>query len=191
MPRCRTSIFSGAWDPNCQGGKRPERRITYSFPFPSFLVPAGGSSSAARVCPSSSASRLQVRTNQSNYVARSQRTHRCTVISSKSVSAMINCLGWFTERIEEVRGGTKGSRWLNYREANAFPDIIPRAWSRNDTPKETLNYSTCDSILLVHRLHPAVGNQARGQSPNGIFWCSLTTSERDIHFAFVPFTLTP
>lgn len=50
---------------------------------------------------------------------------------------------------------------------------------------------TCDSILLVHRLHPAVGNQARGQSPNGIFWCSLTTSERDIHFAFVPFTLTP
>ena len=182
--------FLQSLGPKLSGREAARAEETYSFPFPSFLVPAGGSSSAARVCPSSSTSRLQVRTNQSNYVARSQRTHRCTVISSKSVSAMIDGLGWFTER-REVRGGTKGSRWLNYREANAFPDIIPRAWSRNDTPKETLNYLTCDSILLVHRLHPAVGNQARGQSPNGIFWCSLTTSERDIHFAFVPFTLTP
>jgi len=98
-----------------------------------------------------------------------------------------------------MRGGTKGSRWLNYREANAFPDTIPgvgserRAPRSDDSsmPKETDLTCDRDSVLLVHRLHPAVGNQARGQSFDGIFWRSLTTSERDIHFAFVPFTLTP
>jgi hypothetical protein len=87
VTHCRIPSSPRPWDPDCQRGKRQEQRITYFLLFVSFLVLAGGS------CPSTSSSRLQARTNQSSYIARSRRTHRSTVISSKSISAMMGGLG--------------------------------------------------------------------------------------------------
>jgi hypothetical protein len=90
-PQCFAMIRP--WDPNCQGGKRPKQSITYCLLFFPFAVLAGGSSSAARICPSTSPSRLQARTNQSSYIAGDRGTYRCTAISSKLISAMIGGLG--------------------------------------------------------------------------------------------------
>ena len=85
--------FPRPWDPNCQGGKQPEPNATYPLLFFSFMVLIGQSSSVARICPLTSASRLQVRTIQSRYRMGSRRTHRWTVISSKSISAMMRGIG--------------------------------------------------------------------------------------------------
>ena len=53
--------FPRPWDPNFQGDKQPEQNVTHPLLFFSFLVLAEGSSSAARICPSTSTSRLQAR----------------------------------------------------------------------------------------------------------------------------------
>jgi hypothetical protein len=107
--RCRILASPGPWDPDCQGGRRAEQRVTYFLLFSPFPLLAGGSSSGW-TCPSTSTPRLQTRTNQSSCVARSQSIHHCTIISSKSMSVMTGGVDMFAERTGEGRGrALKGS----------------------------------------------------------------------------------
>ena len=89
---------------------------------------AGGSSSAGWICPSTSTSRLQARRNQSSCIARSRRAHRCTAISSKSISAMVGGTGMVRRDLEKRReeGRTKGAaaRRTRFQIPSHF-DLIP------------------------------------------------------------------
>ena len=55
-----------------------------------------------------------------------RRAHRCTVISSKSISVMMG--GLCVVHGEKGRGEGKSER--SYHEANAFRDTNPRVWGQ-------------------------------------------------------------